>query len=211
LGQRGFNPRLKFFWTAEQDRRLRAMYAEAKSRKALTAGIDDLSRRFGFPRHIIRLRAQKFAITVVDYRRWTEDELAYLRENAGQVPVSAMIKRLRRNFYSISSRIRALGLSRDARDGYSIANLTEVLGVSYHSVAKWIAAGWIRLGINGRFRGRASEDTMRAFLHRHAEEYDLRRVDQAWFKGMVFADFGALTHFRPARAERIAEEFQVRA
>jgi hypothetical protein len=72
---------------------------------------------------------------------------------------------------------------RVVRDGYSREELKLCLGVSSTRFERWE-----RTGVLTRWGDRYSEADVRAFLHKHFAEYDLRRVDQTWFKGMVFGE-----------------------
>jgi hypothetical protein len=52
-------------------------------------------------------------------------------------------------------------------------------------VKKWIKMGWVRLQDN-----RLTEASVAKFLRDHPDEYKLNRVDEAWFKGILFPAFG---------------------
>ena len=45
--------------------------------------------------------------------------------------------------------------------------------------------GWLRVQ-----QGRVTEPSIIKFLREHPEEYRLSRVDEAWFKGLLFPAFG---------------------
>jgi hypothetical protein len=56
----------------------------------------------------------------------------------------------------------------------------------------WIGRGWLRYGGQGSalHSTRIPEPSVKRFLKEHPEEYRLARVDEAWFKGMLFTAFG---------------------
>jgi hypothetical protein len=70
---------------------------------------------------------------------------------------------------------------------YSQQDLEQLLGVGRSRVCQWIKNGWLQL-----LNGRVTEKSVAKFLRLHPEEYQLSRVDEAWFKGMLFPSFGRL-------------------
>lgn len=60
-----------------------------------------------------------------------------------------------------------------------------LLGVGGRSIKKWIKLGWLRVQ-----NDRITEASMVKFLREHPEEYRLNRVDETWFKGLLFPSFG---------------------
>jgi hypothetical protein len=59
----------------------------------------------------------------------------------------------------------------------------------------WIKLGWLRVQDD-----RITETSMMKFLRDHPEEYRLNRVDEAWFKGLMFPSFGRAYIPRSANA-----------
>jgi len=74
---------------------------------------------------------------------------------------------------------------------YSQQDVEELLGVGRKRVCQWIRNGWLQL-----LDGRVTEKSLEKFLRLHPEEYQLSRVDEAWFKGMLFPSFGRLDNSR---------------
>jgi hypothetical protein len=68
---------------------------------------------------------------------------------------------------------------------YSQQDIEQLLGVGRRRVCQWIKNGWLQL-----LNGRVTEKSVAKFLRLHPEEYQLSRVDEAWFKGMLFPSFG---------------------
>jgi hypothetical protein len=152
----------------------------------LTAGLDQLQRRTGWPRSALKLEAKRLGITSSDHRRgWTREEVEYLREEIGTSTPTKIARRLGRSVESVIAKAERMRLSRRAQDGYNVADLALAFGVHHRVVQRWMDRGL--LGRVMRNCGkRVAEDGVMRFLTRHIHEYDLRRVDQVWFKSMVF-------------------------
>ncbi|MGA2773611.1 MAG: MerR family transcriptional regulator [Bryobacteraceae bacterium] len=76
------------------------------------------------------------------------------------------------------------------RETYSIGDLAQVFGVHHERVESWVGRGLLgRTRAIGADRGdtRFAEADVARFVRGNPREYDLRRVDQMWFKAMVFA------------------------
>jgi len=87
---------------------------------------------------------------------------------------------------------------------YSHQQVQQLLGVGRKRVCQWIENGWLQLR-----EGRVMEASLEKFLRFHPEEYQLSRVDEAWFKGMVFPSFGQFNSARrfvgPTLEQKIAQ------
>lgn len=94
----------------------------------------------------------------------------------------AVALKLGRTYQSVKGKIAALQLSSRIREGYSLNDIQDLIGVNSRKVYGWIRKGWLRLD-----QGRASDAEMRRFLQRHPEEYVLRRLNEAWFKDIMFS------------------------
>jgi hypothetical protein len=99
--------------------------------------------------------------------------------------------------------INLLGLQARVTEGYSRADLVLVLGVSRPTVNQWIDHGWLRPKPT---TDRIPEEQVLRFIKSHPEEYSLKGVDEAWFKGMLFPSFGTNAHDPRDRAENPVEE-----
>src|SRR5262249_30952374 len=93
--------------------------------------------------------------------------------------------KLGRSVYSVKARASTLDISLRVVEGYSRQDLCQLLGAGVKEVRTWIQNGWIKL--QGE---RITERSVISFLRRHPEEYQLSRVDEAWFKGLLFPSFG---------------------
>jgi hypothetical protein len=180
--------RRKYVFTPELTAALREAY-RAPNRPALVAALTRLQRRRpDWPRKAWIAEAQRLGITLVEKRAWTAEDDVYLREAAGRVSLVGMAKKLGRSERCVAARCERLAVSRRARDGYSMTDLQECFGASQQTVQ-----GWRRRGLLGRVRelggangDRVADQDVVLFIRRHSSEYDLRRVDQVWFRSMAF-------------------------
>lgn len=185
---RGMTTRRKYFFTDELVEETRLAYCGKKSE--LTSRLDRLVRRTGWPRWAFKYESGRRGWTTADHRRgWTAEEVEYLEERIGVVSVKQIAKRLGRTHQSVQAKAEKLHLSRRVREGYCLADLQVVFGESPHKVRRWVERGLLgkahrRAGSLGTVR--VTEANVVLFVRQHASEYDLRRVDQGWFKSMVF-------------------------
>jgi len=75
-------------------------------------------------------------------------------------------------------------------EGYNVSDLAEVFGVGHGRVESWARRGLLGCptghgGHGGNVRFAATR--VLRFIKTHASEYDLNRVDQEWFKSMLFS------------------------
>src|SRR5579859_2195964 len=84
------NSQKKFFWTRDFDARLRDSYTRASTREDLTASLNALQRLTGFPRFVILARAAELGLSFVRRRPWSDEEIHFLKSNAGRLSVKAM-------------------------------------------------------------------------------------------------------------------------
>jgi hypothetical protein len=178
------NANKRFSWTPELDQELRLVYKEASSRRELTGNLDYFQQRSGFTRVVVLARATQLGLSA-QRRRWGMEEIEVLSESAGTLSKSAIARKLRRSYWSVKAECSKLQISSRVTDGYSRTDIEYLLGVGPRSVKKWINLGWLRVQA-----GRVTEASMVKFLREHPEEYRLNRVDEAWFKGLLFPSFG---------------------
>jgi hypothetical protein len=177
---------VRYRWTEELREELRAAYRLRW--RARAAAVRLLMRKTGWPRHTLQAEAIRLGISVYQrHRAWTAREDELLGEWLGTRPVHAIARNLGRSKMSVESRGEKLRISRDTRDGYSAAELGQVFGVTYRR-----ARAWMRRGLLGRVERTNNGERVAAtrvlrFIKVHASEYDLRRVDQDWFKAVLFA------------------------
>ena len=176
------NSRKRFFWTKEFEARLRDSSTRASTREDLTASLDALQRFTGFPRFVILARAADLGLSFLKRRPWSDEELHFLKSNAGRLSMKALAARLSRTYYSVKAAVKSMELDGRVTDGYSVDELTRTFGVGKATIDRWITKGWI-----AHKEGRITEMSVVRFLRRRPHEYQLRRVDEVWFKELVFA------------------------
>jgi hypothetical protein len=172
----------KYHWSDALRADLVLAYAGKKTH--LSAALDSLQRRTGWPRSAILSKAHRLGLS---NRPWSPEETAYLEEAVGRVSARQIAKRLKRSPTSVNARARKLGLSRRCQEGYTQTDLEVVFGVNDRKVRCWMQSG--KLGPVRNWNGhRVSADNVKRFISSHYKEYDLRRVDQDWLKMMLFED-----------------------
>ena len=184
------NPNQRFFWTSELDERLRRVYGRAATRAQLTGALNDFQRQSGFTRVVITARACELGLAR-HRRAWSQEELFLLREQAGSATKAAIARTLGRSYYSVKYQSSRLRLSTRITEGYSQEDLQTLLGVGRKSIQKWLRLRWLKLR-----QGRISESSVAQFLRAHPEEYQLNRVEEAWFKGLLFPSFNTVRDSR---------------
>ena len=191
----------KFSWTPALDQHLTRCYRAADTRFELSRNLDSLQRLSGFTRVVILNRAAQLGLAFSKRRPWTPDECEFLALHAGRNTAGMMARRLNRTHASVTAKLKQMELSARITEGYSLEDLRQLLGVSAVSVRKWVEWGWLRL-----VDGRIAESRVIRFLRQHPDQYQLGRVDEAWFKGVLFPVFngawqrpGTAQHARSAR------------
>ena len=173
----------KYVFSPELLDRLRRVQCSKKGE--LREGLRELERATGWPRWAFAYEAIRRGWTR-SRRPWTVEEIDRVRELLGTMSVKRIAVRLGRTHEAVQALAERLKLSRRVRDGYTGADLVQVLGEHHSKVQRWLGRG-----LFGRRRdGRVGDREVYLFLRRHTSEYDLRRVDQEWFKSMMF---GALS------------------
>jgi hypothetical protein len=156
--------------------------------------IKELTRQTGFPRWFIKRQARRLGLTMhPDRRPWTPQELDALDRLLGKVSAGTIAKRLKRSETSVVMKTKAIGHSRRITEGYTIRDLELCLGEDHRKIQKWLAAGWLRNGIqggqqhngNGHDIHRFHENEIINFIKRHPAEINLGKVDAIWFLDLV--------------------------
>lgn len=197
----GIAGRRRVLWTAEQDEAVRKVYCGASGRAELSAGLRALSLRLGRTRKAIGFRASELGLVFTPCRPWTAGELAVLRSGAGAISVKHMTTLLPgRTYRAVRLKLKALGLRGEVREGYTQRDLERLFHVGFETVRKWISRRWLAPdpGLTTGHAVRFAEGAVLRFVRRHPEEWSLRRVDETWFKGVLFGDAACY------RTERVA-------
>ncbi len=179
--------RRRYTFTAELQAELRRAYAG--DRKHLSEALDRLEKRTGWPRIAFWREARLRGLTQLPYRAWTAAEVEYLEEALGRVAIRTIAARLHRSAQSVEAYAERIGRSRRITEGYSVADLAACFGVNRDKAAKWMERGLLgKVHVNGCRR--VTEANVLRFVRRHYSEYDLRAVDQLWFKATLFSGGG---------------------
>jgi hypothetical protein len=176
------NVKKKYCWSPEFDLALTRAYRFAQDRRELTQLLNHLQRSINFPRFVILSRAAELGLAFQVRRHWTAQEVEAMRELLGTYSTKTVALKLGRTYYSLKRKVAIMQLSSRIREGYSLKDIQDLIGVNPRKIHTWILKGWLRLD-----NGRASNVELRRFLRRHPEEYILRRVDDAWFKDIMFS------------------------
>jgi len=179
------NPNKRFCWSIDVDDALRRVYRNARNRSELTRNLNQFQRASGFTRVVILSRAAMLGLSACIRRPWTGAEVETLQERLGELSKSEIARHLGRSYYSVKARIASMRLSSRISDGYSQQDVQQLFGVGANRVRLWITRGWLQM-----YKGRVTEKSLERFLRQHSEEYQLSRVDETWFKGMLFSSFG---------------------
>ncbi len=173
----------KYPFTAELTEGLREAY-RAPNKRALSERLKALRRqRPSWPVGVWWQEAQRLGIAIEDRRpRWTAAEDRELMLGLGSVTIATLARRLGRTRESVEGRARKLEMSWRVRDGFDQQGLAACFGVMPVKVSQWLQDGLLHLS-----EGRISEREVARFIRRHPDAYDLRRVDQLWFKSILTA------------------------
>lgn len=174
--------RAQFKWAPAHDRKVVDLYQEARTLRALSTGTTRLARELNVSRRAVGCRAQMLGLARQAGRPWTAAEIRYVEESAGSMRPARIAQALGRSYPSVVHRIQRLGRAGRLTKGYTREDLAACLGVCFRTVENWITRGWLRLNPDDRI----SDVIVERFLAQHPEAYDLRRVDQFWFKSAMF-------------------------
>lgn len=157
-----------------------------------------VSRKWGWPVGSLKYEGHKRGWrTQAERKPWRPEEAAYLREKLGTVSLFWIAKKVGHSVCSVVLQARRLGLSTRFSEGYNISNLVEVFGLSHTRIESWARRGLLGKahgkghGLDGAIGIRFKEEAVMRFIRKHPSEYDLSRVDQIWFKAMLFGADGA--------------------
>jgi DNA-directed RNA polymerase specialized sigma24 family protein len=173
--------------TPEIREHLRREYHGDRARRV--AVVDYLQRISGrtLSRAAIQAEASRLGLTHDVRRPWTPEEDEWLREHAGERSIHGMARHLGRSYASVQCRCKRLCLLMRVSSGYNQGELAQAFGVDPSTVARWM-----RRGLLGKTHGqnpvRVMESNVITFVRQYPHEYDLRRVDQVWYKALVFGD-----------------------
>ena len=88
--------------------------------------------------------------TGVDHRRWTEEEIEYVREALVKLTIEEIAKKLKRTPSAVRSMLvrNHLGVREIRCDRFSLESLAHALRVRTDEVREWIDQGWLQATIS---------------------------------------------------------------
>lgn len=156
--------------------------------REVSANLKRISGKHGWSVGCLKYEARKRGWSR-ERRLWTPEDLEYLQKKLGTVSVTQIARNLGRSVVSVRVKAEKMNLSVRVVEGYNISDLSEVFGVHHGRVESWA-----RRGLLGKAHGhgghggniRFTESRVVRFIRQYPREYDLSRVDQTWFKAMMF-------------------------
>jgi len=115
---------------------------------------------------------------------WSDEDKSYVLENARELPVDDLARRLGRTPRAVYLLLLRRGESAKFQDGYTQAQLAEALHLSRRKVRQWVRLGWLTL-----YQGRVIDRSIRRFLEGHSDEIDTRRLEsdvRIWLEDLGF-------------------------
>jgi hypothetical protein len=88
--------------------------------------------------------------TGVDHRRWTEEEIEYVREALVKLTIEEIAKKLKRTASAVRSMLvrNHLGVREIRCDRFSLESLAQALRVRTHEIRDWIDQGWLQAAVS---------------------------------------------------------------
>jgi len=105
-------------------------------------------------------------------RPWSQEDKAFVLENAREFPVTDLAKRLGRTSKAVYQLLWKSGESAKFQDGYTQTELAEALHVSPRKVRGWVRLGWLTL-----YQDRIKDRSLVRFLEGHSDEIDAKRLE----------------------------------
>jgi hypothetical protein len=187
--------RLKYAPTPEIDAAIRQAYDRFQKFGNRTA-ITTAACKIGWPKWKVNRRAIELGIARVKESTWSQGELDILTRY-GWMCDGILSERLaaagfHRTRTAVHLKKKRLRISANG-DWYSATQLAEAFGIDGHKIVHWIQSGLLRASRRGTARTDAQHGDTFAIQHRdvrefaiaHPGEYELAKVDKAWFLELV--------------------------
>jgi hypothetical protein len=188
---RGRYPK-KRIWTPEHDAYL-FKHWDIRNRRSTTK----IAAHFGWPRWAINKRAQHLGLARSKEPLWTAHWM-FMHLPAPRRTETAIIVKLK----------RLVGSRRVTDGGYTVGQLEALLGIDHRVLDQYGREGKLRVQMRGY---NTTRDTwcvdpvdVRAFIRKHRDLYDLRRVDQPTFLALIFDEAAPKVETRAHRSKRAA-------
>src|ERR1022692_4427608 len=118
---------------------LRLAYCGGKPK--FRQNLDHLTRHTGWPRWAFKTEARRQGWTRAEYRPWTPNEDAFVREHAGAMSIKEIARILKRSHESVTARVNLVQSIRQTREGYTPGDLAKLFGARPEKVRRWIEKG----------------------------------------------------------------------
>ena len=175
----------KAVWNEEDVEVLRACYAQGRG-GARQAVKEILARHPDWRPRSVWHKASKLGLSArsENRKRWSPEDLGYLRWNAGEKPMGRIARKLGRSVKSIRQKLSSLGISGKVRipKDYTLHRVATMLGVSDRIVRVWFQEGLFGEPANGkrnRFPSgpRLGRAALVAFCRKHPDRINTRECD----------------------------------
>lgn len=154
-------------------------------------GLSKLAHQVGRPVRWVSDRALLLGVQVrrFEVAKWSDAEIALLRENASKIPVT--ISRIftkhgfKRSANAIGLKLTRLHCDRSDDDTYTASGLAALFNVDKTVIVSWIKKGWLKARTRGSDHPNDAyqihHNAVRRFVAENAGAVDIRRVDKFWF------------------------------
>lgn len=162
------------------------------NRFEVSANLDRISTRAEIPKWVLKYEARKRGWRcVTSSRPWLPQEVRHLKEKLGCDSGRRIARDLNRTWLSVQVKAEELKLLDRVSQGYNIADLCECFGLHQARIERWARRGLLgKPERHGDDSGdlRFTTSQVVRFARRHPHEYDLCRVNEAWFKALVLGN-----------------------
>lgn len=174
------------------DQAIREGYIHATGKGAIKA----LAERIGRPAWWVQKRGTQLGVTRTNTTRldaWSREEMAIL-EDVAHLECRAICRKLKeagfkRTPTAVEVKLKRLKLDREDPDRWTATAVAPFLGVNPATIADWVERRGLpakreNWGPNGRLM--IERKKLRTWVAKNSGFVDLRRVDQTWFKELMW-------------------------
>jgi hypothetical protein len=158
--------------------------------------LDYLCCELKVPRNIVKDWAGRLGLTRTSNMAWSDKEVAYLERFLPTMSMADLAEKLGRSVLAIRRKGSELGISKDFTEGYTRNSLSKALGVSCHTIDKWIDCGWLRARPRKTQQSHdhwfISDAAVREFIVKHPLAIDPARADWLWLVDVLAGGIGNL-------------------
>jgi hypothetical protein len=124
------------------------------------------------------------------YKRWTANELDYIRRHGSSKPMDRLTKHLDRSEKAIWHKCKILGISRAAKqDGYTLSDVATGFHCRDAKVMDWVACGWLRCTRQGpnATNWNFTDSSLVRFVTNHHDQLSEKALQDIWVQGLLAA------------------------